>query len=545
MARHMRGKSAQNRSSHRFLRFETLEHRQLLSGVGVLDYASLDSAEAFSRQPVITMSDQEQFVLEELNRTRLDPEGACERYGVDLNEGLPAGTISADPKQPLAPHSALITAASDHSQDMSEREYFDHKNPEGLQPWDRARTAGYTGSYISENIAWGYSCYSVNGGWFNSSGHRKNMMQPQFTEVGIGIFGTHSTELFGRGTGHSLTGIVYLDGDGDEHFNVGEGLEGVTVSAGAYITQTGPSGAWCLKVPDGDYTVTAAGGDFGAAVAIDVQMQELNVEVDFLAGRPGALINYEYVEPGIQTDAAQFVEGRGLYEAWNGFGVDYRGHNEKYFADQNGTWYAILPSGNIYTSPWVFDETTLVASLDSMYWQDPNKLFGVASPETLAAYQFAHDRDLVEKWTGWGLNHRERNERYFYSNTEDRWYAILPNGEVHASARGWIFDQTSLVVTLSEEYWQDPNRLIYAANPNGLKGYQFTNGQGMVQTWTDWRYDERGYREKYFSNKYGTVFAILPNGQVHVEADIFNSHSFYAALCGDYYYDTSLLFVYR
>ena len=251
------------------------------------------------------------------------------------------------------------------------------------------------------------------------------------------------------------------------------------------------------------------------------------------------------VSTGLITDPLVFVEGRGLYEAWNGFGVNFRGHNEKYFADAQGTWYAILPSGNIHVAPWTFTDDTLVAAVDSMYWQDPNKLFGVANPEALNAYQFAHERNLVERWVGWGINHRGHNEKYFYSDAESRWYAILPNGEVHHDLTGWVFDGSSLVTTTSEDYWQDPNALIYAANPNGLKMYQFSNGQGLYQAWTDWRYDERGYQEKYFRNKHGTVFAILPSGQIHLEASMFGDASFYTALANDYYFDPTLLFVYQ
>ena len=50
---------------------------------------------------------QEQLVLELINRARLDPAAEAARFGIALNEGLPAGTISTAAKQPLAMDDAL------------------------------------------------------------------------------------------------------------------------------------------------------------------------------------------------------------------------------------------------------------------------------------------------------------------------------------------------------------------------------------------------------------------------------------------------------
>ena len=45
---------------------------------------------------------REQLILEMINRARMDPEGEAARYGISLNQGLTAGTISSAPKQVLA-----------------------------------------------------------------------------------------------------------------------------------------------------------------------------------------------------------------------------------------------------------------------------------------------------------------------------------------------------------------------------------------------------------------------------------------------------------
>jgi hypothetical protein len=53
-----------------------------------------------------------------INRARLDPAGEAARYGIDLNEGLAPGTLSAAARQPLAFNSTLFSVADAHSQSM-------------------------------------------------------------------------------------------------------------------------------------------------------------------------------------------------------------------------------------------------------------------------------------------------------------------------------------------------------------------------------------------------------------------------------------------
>ncbi|HEX6093736.1 MAG TPA: hypothetical protein VFZ07_10315, partial [Dongiaceae bacterium] len=57
---------------------------------------------------------QEQYLLELINRARLDPAGEAARNGIGLNDGLASGTITADSKQPLASNGNLATAAQGH-----------------------------------------------------------------------------------------------------------------------------------------------------------------------------------------------------------------------------------------------------------------------------------------------------------------------------------------------------------------------------------------------------------------------------------------------
>ena len=85
----------------------------------------------------------EQMILELINRARLDPAAEAARDGIDLNEGLPAGTISAGSKQPLAMNEILLTIARAHDQDMIANNYFGHIDSSGKDPSERMTAAGY------------------------------------------------------------------------------------------------------------------------------------------------------------------------------------------------------------------------------------------------------------------------------------------------------------------------------------------------------------------------------------------------------------------
>lgn len=87
----------------------------------------------------------------------------------------------------LTMNEKLNRAAYAHSEDMARRSYFDHVSPEGVTPGDRITAAGYTWSVYGENIASGYSTpASVVQGWMESSGHRANILNCNFTAIGVG-----------------------------------------------------------------------------------------------------------------------------------------------------------------------------------------------------------------------------------------------------------------------------------------------------------------------------------------------------------------------
>lgn len=88
---------------------------------------------------------------------------------------------------PVTSNDLLDTAAQRHSADMTSRDYFSHTSPDGTDPGDRITAAGYRWSTYGENIAKGQRTPAeVMQAWMNSPGHRANILNCAFKEMGIG-----------------------------------------------------------------------------------------------------------------------------------------------------------------------------------------------------------------------------------------------------------------------------------------------------------------------------------------------------------------------
>lgn len=88
---------------------------------------------------------------------------------------------------PVRADSALATLAEGFSEDMAARDFFDHTDPDGASPWDRAERAGVSG-LGGENIARGQAdAQAVMDAWMNSEGHRANILNCDFKTVGVGV----------------------------------------------------------------------------------------------------------------------------------------------------------------------------------------------------------------------------------------------------------------------------------------------------------------------------------------------------------------------
>jgi len=89
---------------------------------------------------------------------------------------------------PLQQADALGRAAEAHARDMANRDFLDHRGSDGRAPADRATRAGYAWTLVAENVAAGQvSPEEVVGTWLASPGHCANLMDPAYTDTGIGF----------------------------------------------------------------------------------------------------------------------------------------------------------------------------------------------------------------------------------------------------------------------------------------------------------------------------------------------------------------------
>ncbi|GAB3280125.1 CAP domain-containing protein [Kineosporia babensis] len=88
---------------------------------------------------------------------------------------------------PLKADERLRAAARQHSERMSDLQFFDHMDPDGSDPGQRMLAAGHPAPG-AENIAAGQAAAEpVMQAWMNSPGHRVNILNPAFVSLGVGV----------------------------------------------------------------------------------------------------------------------------------------------------------------------------------------------------------------------------------------------------------------------------------------------------------------------------------------------------------------------
>ena len=141
------------------------------SGTGDSDAQKLDGRQAETTQA--------QAVLDLVNAER-------------RKAGVPALTLS----------DKLTNIAYTKAKDMADKNYFSHQSPTYGSPFDMLKQFGVSYSYAGENIAAGQkSAEEVMNSWMNSSGHRQNILNKNYTQLGVGFYrggqyGTEWVQLF-------------------------------------------------------------------------------------------------------------------------------------------------------------------------------------------------------------------------------------------------------------------------------------------------------------------------------------------------------------
>jgi uncharacterized protein YkwD len=101
---------------------------------------------------------------------------------------------------PLTVNAKLTQAAQAHSEDMAAHQNMSHTGSDGSAPGDRITGAGYVWSSYGENVAYGYATpEQVMAGWMASPGHKENILNCSFKEIGVGLAqpGSYWTQDFG------------------------------------------------------------------------------------------------------------------------------------------------------------------------------------------------------------------------------------------------------------------------------------------------------------------------------------------------------------
>jgi uncharacterized protein YkwD len=80
-----------------------------------------------------------------------------------------------------------VPVARDYATDMWKRGYFSHYSPEGEDVVDRFKNAGISFNIVGENLALAPTLMIAHNGLMNSEGHRKNILDPSFGKLAIGV----------------------------------------------------------------------------------------------------------------------------------------------------------------------------------------------------------------------------------------------------------------------------------------------------------------------------------------------------------------------
>ncbi|MCC5983993.1 MAG: hypothetical protein JJU42_06480 [Rhodobacteraceae bacterium] len=304
------------------------------------------------------MTPAEQFFLEQVNRARLDPLAEAARYGIDLNTNITGMTLTGEARQPLAPSALLKDASHRHSLDYLTGQVFDgHTGSDGSTPVARAADAGYPSGFVGENVGARFATNPLNAddamtqsapgssnhheGLFLSPGHRVNLLQSDYREIGVAQelgpipsefvalvaddpsltdwdwFASAVTVKMGAvpGSTYFLTGVAYVDTDGDGAYSIGEGRDGVAVSVGDVSVASAFAGGYAIAWPAAQIEVSF---DWeGTMLSAQVDLSEGNVKLDLVGGlrlmSSGDLVLGEGVlEAGLLGAADLSLTGNGL-----------------------------------------------------------------------------------------------------------------------------------------------------------------------------------------------------------------------------------------
>jgi Ca2+-binding RTX toxin-like protein len=395
----------------------------------------------------LTITPREQELLEMLNRMRTNPQGEyailTQTKNKDVQDAISFFHVNLSvlkqqfsqltPAQPLAWDASLRGAAMAHSQAMIDADQQTHQAPGEADLATRIKNAGYKNmSVAGENVyAFATGTFDAHAsfaidwgdgttGLQNPPGHRDNMMDGDYREVGMGLIDVTDTsksvgplvvtqdfgDRFNFGNSWFL-GVVYNDTNHDGFYTAGEGIAGATITltgtAGTFSTTSMAAGGYQVQVPAGTYRVVASSAALGGTITLpSVTVGSQNVKEDFTPQS----VTYAHLANGVLTisgtsgnDVTSVTESgttlrvrrNGILETFdatvvsslNIYGVD--GNDTIDFSGVNIPAYVDAGPGNdLITGGGGNDTITGGAGKDTIYGGDgDDRLNGNGSPNTL------------------------------------------------------------------------------------------------------------------------------------------------------------------
>ncbi|HEX2561451.1 CAP domain-containing protein [Phenylobacterium sp.] len=382
--------------------------------------------------------------------------------------------------QPLAFDFDLNESAELHSRWMIDSDTFSHTGANGSTATQRMQTAGYqlTGSWSTgENIGWaslrgdpGYKdeVELLHANLMNSSGHRANILNVNFREIGVGFEvgeyqgwqGAFVTQNFAKsGTSAFLTGVAFDDQDGDRFYDPGEGLAGLTVTAtslsGAkYVGATYDSGGYDLALPAGTYSVSFTGAYTAPAQTVTIGSSNVKLDlIDPTVGSGTVTPPPPQAQPIVGTSSGEALTGTAGADTLQGLGGSDRLRGEA-GADklEGGTGNDTLHGGSgadlllggsgydrfVFDAPLAAAEVDQIADFSSVYdtIQLENAVFtALNSTGQLASSAF---------WKGTGAH--DATDRIIYNSATGE---VIYDPDGTGAAPGQVFAKLATGLSVS------------------------------------------------------------------------------------------------